>query len=708
MQIISESFNLGNKTVSLETGRLARQADAAVLVSSSGTVVLVTVTSNKEACPNTSHLPLTVSYVEKSYSMGRIPGGFFKREGRLSERETLVSRLIDRAMRPLFPSGFNHEVQIIATVLSYSPTVEADILSLIGASAALCISSIPVNRILASVRVGMEGGTLTLSPNQDKQSALDLVVAATKDAVLMVEAQSNEVSSETILRALAFAQEKVGPCIDSLESFIQKAANKNVYPWSPPQSSSEPSPEVEDAFSGEVKKGLTIVEKTARNAYFKELEQKVVNAMLQQKTGEETGDDDAEIRESFQLLKKKIFRHHLLRGERIGGRKTCEVRPISIETGILPRVHGSALLTRGETQALVSVTLGGEKDAQIVERLNSQEIQRDPFIFHYNFPPFSVGEVGFIGSPKRREIGHGRLARMAIISVLPPAKECPYTVRVVSEILESYGSSSMATVCGASLALMDAGVDTKAQVAGIAMGLLVDKHDKDNFVILSDIMGDEDTYGDMDFKVAGTRNGITALQMDIKICGVTQAMLQKALAQAKENITWILSKMDSVLDKPRVDLSEYAPRIVKISINPKKIRDLIGKGGSTIRSLSEQTKVEIKVEDDGTVSLISPNKTALDMAKKKIEEVTASVEVGKLFLGKVASVVDFGAFINILPGRDGLLHISQIANHRVNRVDDHVREGDEILVKVLEIDNLNRVRLSIKAITEKDREEQGF
>ena len=707
MQKITETIRCGEKEIILETGCVARQADAAVTVRCGDAVVLVAVTCNRTQTSSGNFLPLTVLYLERSYSMGKIPGGFFKREGRPTERETLISRLIDRSVRPLFPDGFAHEIQLVATLLSHDPEVEPDILAMIGASSVLQISGLPQKKVFASARVTSVDGEFYLNAKA-KEATLELVVSASDSAILMVEAQADEASEEHMLDAVDFAHSSLRACIKGISSFRGKVGNP-PFDWRARLADPEAlGPEIFQQCQDAVEDGFLIADKKLRGSFFHQLQSRLTKSFLQDN---EQADDRAAVAASqavakaVSMARRRIFRRKMLDGQRIGGRRSDEVRAVSSEVGWLPRVHGSALFTRGETQALVAVTLGGERDSQIVESAGL-ESTREKFMLHYNFPPYSVGEVGFMGSPKRREIGHGKLAKRALTPVMPSDEDFPYTIRLVSEITESNGSSSMATVCASSLALMDAGIKIKRPVAGIAMGLLV-SDDGGDFLVLSDIMGDEDSLGDMDFKAAGTELGITALQMDIKSDGITYPMLRNALEQARDGRKWILEKMAEALDSSREDVSAFAPRIFKMKIPTAKIRDLIGKGGSTIRSISEQTHVEIKVEDDGTVSLVAPNKELLEQAKSKISAVVTDVQVGKIFLGKVVSVVNFGAFVNIMPGKDGLLHISQIADCRIQNVEDYVNAGDEVLVKVLEVDHMSRVRLSMKAITPEERERQG-
>ncbi len=690
MKAIRKTFRYGDREVVMETGEIARQADGAVMVNMDGTVVLVTAVGSREAAPGTDFFPLTVNYQEKAYAAGRIPGGFFKREGRPSEKETLTSRLIDRPIRPLFPDGFHHEVQIIATVLSSNPEVDGDIPALIGASAALALSGLPFHGPIGAARVGYQGGRYLLNPtlSQLEASQLDLVVAGTENAVLMVESEAKELPEDVMLGAVLFGHEQMQTAIRAIREL---AAEVGVEPWEwrPP----EPDPELESRVESHAKDALLVAyqirSKKERSLKLKEIRKSVVEALTADERFE-----PAAVKAALETLEKKLVRDRILQDRvRIDGRGLEDIRPIHIRTSVLPRTHGSALFTRGETQALVIATLGTGRDAQLIDAIEGEYFES--FMLHYNFPPFCVGEVGFVGSPKRREIGHGRLAKRAIQAVMPSEEEFPYVIRVVSEITESNGSSSMASVCGTSLALMDAGVPIKAPVAGIAMGLI---KEGERYAVLSDIMGDEDHLGDMDFKVAGTAAGVTALQMDIKIEGITPEIMGQALEQAKRGRFHILDKMNAVLAEPRAEMSDYAPRITSFRIDPSKIRDVIGKGGATIRSITDETGVSIDISDDGVVKIASVDKQAGQEARRRIEEIVADVEVGKVYEGKVVRIMDFGAFVNILPGRDGLLHISQITEGRLENVRDVLKEGDVVRVKVLEIDRQGRVRLSMKGI----------
>jgi polyribonucleotide nucleotidyltransferase len=685
---IKKEFQYGIHTVSLETGEIARQSTGAVVVRMGGTVVLITAVGVKEAAEGGDFFPLTVNYQERSYAAGRIPGGFFRREGRPTEKEILTSRLIDRPLRPLFPKGFTNEVQVIATVLSLDDEVDADIPAMIGASAALSISGLPFAGPLGAARVGYKDGQYLLNPTfeQIKTSSLDLVVAGTEDAILMVESEATELPEDVMLGAVLFGHEQMQTVVQAIRELVTEV-NPVPWAWQAPVADEALELAISEAA---IREAYQIREKQARLQRLAEIRADIV-ARLSAKEG---GWSVEAIRNGIERLEKKVVRGRILAGEpRIDGRDTTTVRPITIRTGVLPRTHGSALFTRGETQALVVTTLGTEREAQIVDALEGE--RREPFMLHYNFPPYSVGETGVIGSPKRREIGHGRLAKRAVQAVMPTMQEFPYVVRVVSEITESNGSSSMATVCGTSLSLMDAGVPIKAPVAGIAMGLI--KEDN-RFAVLSDILGDEDHLGDMDFKVAGTAKGVTALQMDIKIKDITREIMQTALAQARDGRLHILSIMNQVISSPRQEMSAYAPRITTFKIPPEKIRDVIGKGGVTIRAITEETGTSIDISDDGTVKVASVDMAAGEEARRRIEQITADVEVGKVYEGRVSKLMDFGAFVTILPGRDGLVHISQICDERVQNVSDKLSEGDLVRVKVLEIDKQGRIRLSMKAV----------
>lgn len=691
MTITVKRFQYGEHLVTLETGRIARQATGAVLVSMSDTVVLVTVVGRKEAAPGADFLPLTVNYQERTYAAGRIPGGFFKREGRPSEKEILTSRLIDRPLRPLFPKGFHHEVQVIATVKSVNPDVDPDIPALIGASAALAISGIPFQGPLGAARVGYVNNAYVLNPTypQMERSDLDLVVAGTAEAVLMVESGANELPESVMLGAVLFGHEQMQAAIQAINEFAAEAA-KPAWEWQATQADEAVISAVTELIVQELTQAYSISEKQPRQDAIARLRQRVASELVVT----EGVFTEAAVKKAFESLERRIVRERILSGApRIDGRDLKTIRPISIEVGILPRTHGSALFTRGETQAIVVTTLGTARDAQVIDAIEGE--RKEPFMLHYNFPPYCVGETGFIGSPKRREIGHGRLARRAIEAVLPDMDAFPYTIRVVSEITESNGSSSMATVCGTSLSLMAAGVPVKSAAAGIAMGLI---KEGDRYAVISDILGDEDHLGDMDFKVAGSDRGVTALQMDIKINGITREIMAAALEQARVGRLHILGEMAKVIDRPREEMSEWAPRILTIHINPEKIRDVIGKGGATIRQITEETRTTIDISDDGTVKIASVDRADGEEARRRIELITADVEVGAVYQGRVSKLMDFGAFVTILPGRDGLVHISQISDERVERVSDKLKEGDIVDVKVLEVDRQGRIRLSMKAL----------
>ncbi len=692
MTPIVKSFQFGQHTFTLETGVIARQADAAVLASMGDTAVLVTVVGKKEPKPGQDFFPLTVNYQEKMYAAGRIPGGFFKREGRPSEGETLIARLIDRPIRPLFPEGFTNEVQVIATVVSVQPEIQPDIVALIGTSAALAISGIPFSGPIGAARVGYINGQYVLNPSETelKSSKLDLVVAGTAGAVLMVESEAGVLSEDVMLGAVVYGHDQMQTAINAINEFAADAA-KPAWNWIAPAKNQPLIDKIEALAAAELGDAYRITEKAKRYERIGEIKAALV-AKLAEELAEGESLKDTEVGEIFHNLESKVVRSRIIKGEpRIDGREPDMVRNLSVMTGVLPRTHGSSLFTRGETQALVTCTLGTARDAQTVDDLLSEKT--DTFLFHYNFPPFSVGETGMIGSPKRREIGHGRLAKRGVQAVMPEFNEFPYTVRVVSEITESNGSSSMASVCGSSLALMDAGVPIKASVAGIAMGLV---KEADNFVVLSDILGDEDHLGDMDFKVAGTSEGITALQMDIKIDGITKEIMQIALKQAKAARLHILNVMDQAISSHREELSEHAPRIYTMKINPEKIREVIGKGGAVIRQITEESGTTIELEDDGSIKIAATNSQAAQIAIDKINAITAEIEVGAIYQGEVVRIVDFGAFVNVLPGKDGLVHISQISDERVANVADHLQVGQKVSVKVLEVDKQGRVRLSIK------------
>ncbi|WP_349254988.1 polyribonucleotide nucleotidyltransferase [Zoogloea sp.] len=688
---IKKTFTYGSHTVTFETGEIARQAHGAVMVTMDDTVVLATVVAAKNAKPGQDFFPLTVDYVEKFYAAGRIPGGFFKREGRPTEKETLTSRLIDRPIRPLFPDGFYNEVQVIVQAMSLNPEVDADIPAMLGASAALAIAGIPFAGPIGACRVGYANGEYILNPTatQLKTSQMDLVVAGTETAVLMVESEARELPEDVMLGGVVFGHTQMQAAITAINELVE-VAGKPEWDWQPPAKDEALIARVTEIAGEKIDAAFRITAKQARSQQLSAIGDEVHAAL----TAEGRAYDANTVNNILFDLESKVVRGRILSGEaRIDGRDTRTVRPIDIRVGVLPRTHGSALFTRGETQALVVTTLGTGRDEQIIDAVAGE--YRERFLLHYNFPPFSTGECGRFGSPKRREIGHGRLAKRALAAVLPPKEEFTYTVRVVSEITESNGSSSMASVCGGSLSMMDAGVPLSAPVAGIAMGLI---KDGGRFAVLTDILGDEDHLGDMDFKVAGTDKGVTALQMDIKILGITKEIMQVALAQAKEGRLHILGLMKDALGEARGEVSTFAPRMLTIKINPEKIRDVIGKGGAVIRALQEETGTIIEITDDGNVTISSVSAEGAQEAKKRIEDITAEVEVGKVYEGPVVRILDFGAIINILPGRDGLLHVSQIANERVNAVSDYLKEGQVVRVKVLETDEKGRVRLSMKAL----------
>jgi polyribonucleotide nucleotidyltransferase len=687
-----KSFQFGEHTVTLETGELARQADGAVLVSMSETVVLVTAVGAKKPTPGRDFFPLTVNYQEKTYAAGRIPGGFFKREGRPTEKETLTSRLIDRPIRPLFPEGFVNDVQVVASVLSVNSEVDPDIASLLGASAALAISGMPFLGPIGAARVGYKDGKYILNPTatQLAESKLDLVVAGTAEGVLMVESEAKGLDEETMLGAVMFGHEQMQAAIKAINELAAEAG-KPKWSWVAPEANTELKNAVGSVAEKPLVAAYAITEKQQRYAKIAEVKSATLAALAAGENPKFTAD---QVGSEFFNLEYRLVRERILEGHpRIDGRDTKTVRPINIRTGVLARTHGSALFTRGETQALVVTTLGTGRDAQIIDGLTGE--RKEAFMLHYNFPPFSVGETGMMGSPKRREIGHGNLAKRGVRAVMPDMEKFPYVIRVVSEILESNGSSSMASVCGTSLALMDAGVPITAPVAGVAMGLV---KEGSRFQVLTDILGDEDHLGDMDFKVAGTNNGITALQMDIKITSITREIMKVALEQARAGRLHILGEMNKVLSKPRENMSEWAPTIITLKIDPEKIRDVIGKGGAVIRQITEETGTSIDIENDGTVKIASVQGAAGREAQRRIELITADVEVGRIYEGRVARLMDFGAFVTILPGRDGLVHISQISEERVERVGDKLKEGDVVRVKVLEVDRQGRVRLSMRNV----------
>jgi len=686
-----KTFQYGEHTVTLETGRVARQATGAVWVEMSDTVVLVTAVGRKDADPSRPFFPLTVNYQERTYAAGKVPGGFFKREGRPSEKETLTSRLIDRPIRPLFPDGFRNEVQVIATVMSVNQEVDPDIPAMIGASAALSLSGMPFAGPIGAARVGYVDGGYVLNPtrSQLENSQLNLVVAGTDKAVLMVESEAQVLPEKVMLDAVMYGHEQMQSAIGAINELVAEAGAPR-WDWQPAERDATLDEAVATAVRADLEAAYQVADKLERQDRVGALRSDVVERLADTEKG--WAPDD--VKAAFGKLEKKLVRDRILDGaDRIDGRDTRSVRPIEVHTGILPRTHGSAIFTRGETQAVVITTLGTGRDAQIIDALEGE--YRDQFMLHYNFPPYCVGETGFIGSPKRREIGHGKLAKRGLAGVMPNAEDFPYVIRVVSEITESNGSSSMASVCGTSLALMDAGVPIQAPVAGIAMGLI---KEGERFAVLSDILGDEDHLGDMDFKVAGSEGGVTALQMDIKIDGITREIMEQALEQAREGRLHILGIMNREIADPRADLSEYAPRFITVKIDPEKIASVIGKGGSVIRGITEETGATIDIEDDGLIKIASADKQAAEAAKKRIEQLTADVEVGTIYEGKVAKIMDFGAFVNILPGKDGLVHISQISNERVQSVADKLTEGQVVRVKVLEVDKQGRIRLSMKAV----------
>ena len=694
MNPIKKTFQYGVHEVTLETGEIARQAGGAVLVNMADTIVMVTVVGMKKADPSRPFFPLTVDYIEKTYAAGKIPGGFFKREGRPSEKETLTCRLIDRPIRPLFPKGFMNEVQVVATVISMNTDIDPDIPALIGASAAISISGLPFNGPIGAARIGYKDGEYILNPSisQLADSDLDLVVAGTDKAVLMVESEANRLSEEVMLGSVVYGHEQLQTVVQAIKEFSAEV-NTTPWEWAAPEADLSLADLVSNQSTAAITEAYAIADKLDRQDKLSAVRSDALAALVSDLEGSPS---ESAVREAFGKLEKKIVRDRIISGERrIDGRDTRTVRPIAIRTGLLPRTHGSALFTRGETQAIVVTTLGTGRDAQIIDAIEGT--RKENFMMHYNFPPSSVGECGRVGTPKRREIGHGRLAKRGVQAVMPSVDDFPYVIRVVAEITESNGSSSMASVCGASLSMMDAGVPLKSPVAGIAMGLI--KEDA-GFAVLSDILGDEDHLGDMDFKVAGTTDGITALQMDIKIDGITTEIMQKALEQAKDGRLFILDEMSKVITQGREEMSEFAPRLVTFKINPEKIRDVIGKGGSTIRAITEETGASIEIDDDGIVKIASVEKAAGDEARRRVEMVIAEVEVGTIYEGKVAKIMDFGAFVNILPGKDGLVHISQISDERVENVSDKLKEGDMVKVKVLEVDRQGRIRLSMKAVTE--------
>ncbi len=692
---IKKEFKYGEHTVTLETGEIARQASAAVMVRIADTVVYVTAVLMKDADPSKDFFPMTVNYQERTYAAGKIPGGFFRREGRPSEAETLTCRLIDRPIRPLFPKGFKNDTQIVATVVSVCDEADPEIAAIIGASAAMSLSGAPFAGPLGAARVGYKDGSYILNPSKVEleTSDLDLVVAGTDEAVLMVESEAKMLSEEVMLGAVMYGHEQMQTVITAINE-LKAEVGVESWNWTAPEADEALAAKVAETSSAAITDGYQIADKLQRQDAVKAARKAAV-AALAAAEGEE-GWSSSDVSDAFGKLEKKIVRGRIISGEkRIDGRSGSDVRAITVRTGVLPRTHGSALFTRGETQALAVTTLGTARDAQIIDALGGS--YREPFMLHYNFPPSCVGETGMVGSPKRREIGHGRLAKRGVLGVMPSEEEFPYTIRVVSEITESNGSSSMASVCGSSLSLMDAGVPIKAPVAGIAMGLI---KEGDDFAVLSDILGDEDHLGDMDFKVAGTTDGICALQMDIKITGITHEIMEQALTQAKEGRNFILGEMAKVISETNTEMSQFAPRYLNIKINPDKIRDVIGKGGAMIRSLTEETGAMIDIDDEGNVKIASSDLAAAEKARSRIEEITSDAEVDAVYNGTVKKIMDFGAFVEILPGKDGLVHISQICEERVDKVSDKLSEGDSVKVKVLEIDRQGRIRLSMKAVEE--------
>ena len=693
MAKITKTFQYGKHTVTLETGEIARQASGAVIVNVDDTVLLVTAVAAKSAREGQDFFPLTVDYVEKFYAGGRIPGGFFKREGRPTEKETLISRLIDRPIRPLFPEDYKNEVQIIAQVISLNPEVDGDIPALIGASAALSLAGTPFQGPIGAAKVGYKDGQYILNPTATelKESQLELVVAGTSGAVLMVESEAALLSEDVMLGAVTFGHREMQKVINAINELTVEAGTKPS-DWVAPAKNTALIAALKEAVGGQLVEAFKIHDKLQRRDAIAAIKKDVTEQLAGRMESE--GWDKAELSKEFGELEYRTMRDSVLDTKvRIDGRALDTVRPIAVKAGVLPRTHGSALFTRGETQAIVVTTLGTARDGQIIDAVSGE--YKEHFLFHYNFPPFSVGECGRFGAPKRREIGHGRLAKRGVLAVMPTMEEFPYTIRVVSEITESNGSSSMASVCGSSLALMDAGVPVKAPVAGIAMGLV---KEGDRYVVLSDILGDEDHLGDMDFKVAGSAEGISALQMDIKIDGITEEIMRAALAQAKQGRLHILGEMSKALTTPRAELSEFAPRLITMKIHPDKIREVIGKGGSVIQAITKETGTQIDIQDDGTITIASVNGAAGQAAKARIEQITSDVEPGRIYEGKVAKIMDFGAFVTIAPGKDGLVHVSQISNERVEKVSDKLKEGDVVKVKVLEVDEQGRIRLSMKAV----------
>jgi polyribonucleotide nucleotidyltransferase len=704
LQPIKKTFTLGAHQVTFETGEIARQAHGAVLCTIDDTVVLASVTAAKEPRAHQDFFPLTVDYAERTYAAGKIPGGFFKREGRPSEKETLTSRLIDRPIRPLFPDGFFNEVQVVAQVMSLNPEVDSDIPAMLAVSAALTISGMPFNGPIGACRVGYVDGQYVINPTatQLKESKLNLVVAGTEQGVMMVESEAHELSEDVMLGAVVFGHEQMQTAIQAINE-LAEVAGKPAWDWQPPAKDDALVARVTELAEADLRAAFEMRQKQARNTRLAEIRSAVAAKVEDEAKAAGREIHERALKDIFFDLESKIVRNQILNGEpRIDGRDTRTVRPINVRVGVLPRTHGSALFTRGETQALVTVTLGTGRDEQIIDALSGE--YRERFMFHYNMPPYATGETGRFGFTKRREIGHGRLAKRALVAMLPGAEEFGYSLRVVSEITESNGSSSMASVCGGSLAMMDAGVPIKAHVAGIAMGLIKEGN---RFAVLSDILGDEDHLGDMDFKVAGTETGVTALQMDLKIESINKSIMKIALDQAREARLGILQIMKQAIEGSRTELSTFAPRIIKIKINPDKIRDVIGKGGVVIRGIQEETGTTIEIEDDGTISIACVAAEGGEAAKKRIQELTADVEVGKIYEGTVLRLLDFGAIVQLLPGRDGLLHISQISHERVNAVSDHLKEGQSVKVKVLEADDKGRVRLSMKAVNAPETAKQA-
>ncbi len=695
MAKVTKTFQYGNQTVTLETGEIARQAGGAVVVSVDGTVLLVTAVANKTAREGQDFFPLTVDYQEKFYAGGRIPGGFFKREGRATEKETLTSRLIDRPIRPLFPEDFRNEVQIIATVMSLNPEVDGDIPALIGASAAMALTGAPFQGPIGAAKVGYKDGQYLLNPTASelKDSKLELVVAGTSQAVLMVESEADELSEDVMLGAVMFGHKHMQVAINAINELVVEAGTK-PWDWQAPAKNEALVAALKEAVGGQLAEAFQVRDKLQRRDAISAIKKDVLASLAPR--AESEGWNPADLGKEFGELEYQTMRGSVLDTKvRIDGRALDTVRPIATKVGVLPRTHGSALFTRGETQAIVVTTLGTARDGQIIDAVSGE--YKEHFLFHYNFPPYSVGEAGRMMGPKRREIGHGRLAKRGVLAVMPTMEEFPYTIRVVSEITESNGSSSMASVCGSSLSLMDAGVPIKAPVAGIAMGLV---KEGDKYVVLSDILGDEDHLGDMDFKVAGTEHGVSALQMDIKIQGITEEIMKVALAQARQGRLHILGEMSKSLTAPRPELSDFAPRLITIKIHPDKIREVIGKGGSVIQAITKETGTQIDIQDDGTITIASVDAAAGKAAKDRIEQITSDVEPGRIYEGKVVKLMDFGAFVTISPGKDGLVHVSQISNERVEKVSDKLKEGDVVKVKVLEVDKQGRIRLSMKAVEE--------